>query len=366
MKIIEKLRYDKPELDAYVQEELQKIGKHIIVNAENYAVKNQPSPQNRKLQSYFEEDHLRYQALINTVNMKLQFKSLCNEVVEHDRLTEKRLRTLHNNQTAAKEEQIAIDAKMRTAKPPYSELRVLLVWLAIAIIALFEGLLACPVFETWGYNLIEALCMGVLFAGVLAAFSHVFGRIVLLGKTLWQRRTIALLLLLLLVALFIFMSITRAEYLSKQVIDNSADAINTHFSPLPFIATSLLLFIVAVAINHFFFPSTAERGAMRDYRQIKQEKQANEVEQEQIEQAIDATQQESADLKKINASILEFGCMLEQLIISNAYRGFSLWKKHNVMHRSDNSRPLSFDDPYPLNFDTNFHHLKSMIHESTK
>jgi cell division protein FtsB len=208
--------------------------------------------------------------------------------------------------------------------------------------------------------------MGVLFAGVLAVFSHVFERIVLLGKTLWQRRTIALTLLLLLIALFTFMSITRAEYLSKQVIDNSADAINIHFSPLPFIATSLLLFIVAVAINHFFFPSTAERAAMRDYRHIKKEKQANETEQEQIEQAIDATQQESTDLKKTNASILEYGCMLEQLIISNAYRGFSLWKKHNIMHRPDDGRPLSFDDPYPLNFDTNFHPLKSMINENIK
>jgi hypothetical protein len=361
MKTVEKPMYHKPELDAWIQEHLKETEQRIIINAQNYAVRNRPPLLTENMQVYFHEDHVRFQAMIDTVGGKLQFNALCNEVAEHDRLTEGQLQAIHNKLSLAKENQIEIDRDLRGNRPPYGKFRLLLVWVAIGAIALFEGLLATPCFETWGYSLTETLCMGVLFAGVLAALAHAFERIVFLGKTPWQRRIITAALLLLLGCLFGYMSQARAEYLSKQIAANSADAINMHFSPWPFVLTSLLLFVVAVALNHFFLPSNEQRKAMREYNETLKKKSSNEAEQQQLEQDIANRKKENAELRQTNASILEYGCMLEQLIISHAHGGFALWKKHNMMYRPDNDRPTCFDDhSYPFAFNTNFHPIKSL------
>lgn len=361
MKTIEKSQYHKPELDAWIQEYLKEVEQHIAINAQGYASRNLPPLAKKNMQAYFHEDHVKFQTAIDTVGSKLQFNALCNEVAEHNKLTEIQLQAAYNKLSLAKENQVKIDAELKGKKPLYDKSRLLLVWVAIGVIALFEGLLATPCFETWGYSLMEALCMGVLFAGVLAVLAHVFERIVFLGKKPWQRRIITAALLLLLGCLFGYMAQARAEYLSKQVAANSADAINMRFSAWPFILTSLLLFVVAVALNYFFLPSNDQRKVMREYREALKRKGDNEAEQQRLEQDMANTKKESAELRQTNASILEYGCMLEQLIISHAHGGFALWKKHNMMHRPDNDRPACFDDPaYPFTFNTNFHSIKSL------
>jgi hypothetical protein len=359
MKTTEKGLYHKPALDAYVEEELKEIDQRLVINAQNYAARNKPPLLNKQINAYFHEDHMRYQSVIDAVGRELQFKAVCNEVVEHEKLTEGQLHTLHNKLATAREKQIGAGAKLESRKPPFNKSRQLLAWAAVATIALFEGMLSLPVFQTWGYSLAEAVCISILFAGMLAILAHLFKRIVLLGRTIWQQRAIAVTLLLLLTVLFGYMSQTRAEYLSRQMAANSADTVNMHFSSIPFVLTSILLFIVAVAVCHFFMPSREERAALKAYKIEEQKRRADEEAIQQLEQAIEATKHENAELRKVNASILEYGCMLEQLIVSRAHGGFALWKRHNMMHRPDNGRPICFDDPdYPFAFITNFHSLK--------
>jgi hypothetical protein len=354
----EKNRYEKPELDAYLAQSFEEIKQQSIINAQAYAARNHPPLSNKKVHSYFEENHHKYQGLIDTINAELQFKSSCNEVVEHRKVTDHLVRILQNKLSAFKTVLIGIDAKLKNWHRPFSHAQLILAWVAIGIIALFEGLLATPVFSTWGYSNIAALLMGILFASVLAAFAHLFKKIVALGRTLWQRRAITAALLLLLTLLFSFMAIQRAEYLSKTVADNSANTINLHFSPIPFVCTSLLLFVVAAAVSYFFLPSKEQWHELQAYKEVHKAKEQNQAEQGRTEAEIAARHREHADVVHINTSLLDKGNMLEKLVISNAYGCFAEWKKQNMMHRSDNGVPVSFDDPnYPCKFNTNFHHL---------
>jgi hypothetical protein len=102
---------------------------------------------------------MRYQSLIDAVGRELQFKAVCNEVVEHEKLAEGQLNTLHNKLAAAREKHIGAGAKLESRKPPLNKSRQFFVWAAVAIIALFEDILSLPVFQTWGYSLAEAVCI---------------------------------------------------------------------------------------------------------------------------------------------------------------------------------------------------------------
>jgi len=358
-----KTRFHNLELDARLAQAFEENRQRIIVNAENYAARNQPPSLNRNLKAYFEEDHLRYQSLVDKVNAELQFKTSCHEVVEHQKVTENRLRTVNNELTTEKEEQIAIDAKLKNQRSPFSMLRIFFVWMATALVCLFDGILAIPVFEeAWGYSWIESVVCGLLFAFALAIISHCFEWIVLFGKTLWQRRFIAFSLLSLLLLLFYFMASHRVANLEKQIADNSLVVI--HLSPWPFTLLSLLLFLVALTLNHKYYPTREQRAAMREYQMLTKEKQKNEAEQDRLKKEKAAIEKDHNEVKQRNASILEYGCMLEELIVSHAYGGFALWKKQNMMHRPDNGRPISFDEPnYPFVFNTNFHSIKN-LHQS--
>jgi len=356
---IQTTRYTNKELDDFLEKSLFETEQRVIINAQTHAVSNHPPVSGRDMRPYFNEDHLAFQTLINAVNEKLRFKAACNEVITDKDVTAAEVRALHNSLTQVKGQQIVIDARLADQSSHYSTLTVFIAWAAIAVIALFEGILSMPLYQGWGYSTLEALCMALLFAGVIAAFSHLFEPMVRLGKTPRQQRLIATTLMTLLTVFFAFIAHYRAQYLAQQVSDNAANAINLHISMWPFVATSILLFVVSVAVNHFLLPTKAEIAAKRQHQTFKADKVHNSAEQERIVAAIAARQRAHAHLMQANGSMLEYGFMKEQVIMSRAHAAFELWKKHNAMLRPDHARPLAFNDTtYPFNFTTYFHRLK--------
>jgi len=350
-------RFRIPEFDVHLAQQFEEIREHIKINAQTFAQKNLPPLQSRKLNTYFEEDHLKYQALIDAVNKELQYKSACDTVVEHKAITEARLRNNNHKQVLVREKHIAYAAKLKGRRPPYGEWRVALVWVAVMLVNMFDGLLAIPIFEAFGYNLGESVGMGVLFGIMLAITAHSFPKMVLWGKTLWQRRAIAATLLVLLVAMFSFMAFHRAAYIEGQMADNGMGHVVV--SPLPFVLLSTFLFLAAVALNYFYYPTEQQRDAMHEYLHDLKIKRDNEAEQAKHAAEQVAIENEHASVRQINAAKLVYGSMLESLIISNAHQGFAEWKKFNMLTRPDNGRPASFDDhEYPYNFVTNFHSVK--------
>ncbi len=350
-------------LDALLQTSFEANREHIKINAQAFALKNMPRPQGNRVGAYFEEDHQRYQHLVDEVNKEVRIKATCQQVADHSRMTEAQQRDLNNKHSAAKEKQIATDAKFKKTPHPKGRIRQILAWAAVTIISLMEGILTIPIYERWAYSFIESVIMGLLFAGVLAIFAHVFLKIVFLGKTLWQRRLIAFSLVLLLTVLFTYMADVRADYLTSVVNANSADALNQRFSAWPFVCISLLLFITSVAINHFVMPTKKEKDDLKDYQRVCRAKKDIDAEIAQIEADKAKVTGENNALKASSASILEYGSMLEESIITHARAGYGLWKKHNLMHRPDNTRPDCFDQDYPFVFNTNFHAIKQMNHE---
>jgi hypothetical protein len=359
MKPETKIRFHQPELDEHVAKQFEEIKKQIIINAENYAVRNQPPPDNEIIHAYFEEDHLKCQALIDEINRRLQFNTSCHHVTEHKQATENKLREVLNQQSIVKEKQNQNTAQLQGKKPPFGKRVIRFVILATIVLLLGDMIFNVPVFETYGYNFAESIFLGVIFAILVGILAHFFKPIISLAKTVWHRRAIAVSLILLLIILFYTMAAHRVQFLELQSSEDTAKTI--HFSPLPFVIMSLLMFLGAVFINDFYFPTKEQREAMRDYQRLIAEKQKIDDEYTRLKNDEAAIENEHTEVRHMNASILEYGCSLEELIISKAHEGFALWKKHNMMYRKDNCRPRSFDIPgYPLSFRTNFQTIKKL------
>jgi len=111
-----KSRFRIPELDDYVTKQLEKIRKEVLLNAEAYALCNQPPPDNTNIKSYWREDHHKIESLLNEVDSHAQVKTGIDEVIQHKEVTEQRLRAVHNQQSVAKGKEHDIEAKLQDKK----------------------------------------------------------------------------------------------------------------------------------------------------------------------------------------------------------------------------------------------------------
>jgi len=109
---------------------------------------------------------------------------------------------------------------------------------------------------------------------------------------------------------------------------------------LLFTTLSLFFFGAAVLLNVLGHPTQEQKAAADDYNELLKEKDNNDAEQTMLKQSLATIEQEHMEVRQMNASILEYGCALEEMIMSKAHEGFALWKKVNLMHRTDNLRPI--------------------------
>ena len=350
MKTIEKNMQQRPELMAFVQEQLKQFDQYNLIDAENHGERNMPALSELNIKPYLIGNHHKAQAIIGHVATELQPSILVSEVVENEKITQRKLQTLQNKLVAAKEKAVEFEKTLKDTQFEGGWFHPYLIWLCISIPLLGDSMLNRPAFETYGYSYIESLCISVLLAAALAVLAHCFSRIVALGKSVWQKRAIVAPIFLLITALFYYLANTRISYLS-----NEPDAANIHLSAVPIAAMSVLLFGVAVGLKHFLFPTREQRKTIREYQTSKQRYDDNAVEQQRIDQEMEALKQQQEELRQMNTALYVYGGRVEDMIIANAHAGFATWQKVNMMHRTDNGRPLCFDrDEYPFAFQRNF------------
>jgi hypothetical protein len=358
MKTIEKNIYSEPALEAYVREQLKDLDQQLCADAEQYAIKNKPPLLEKNIKSYFVEHHQKAQSIIDHISTELQPATLISEVVEDETKRDRILQGLQNKLRVVKDKAYEHEKLLKDKKQPYSTYRIPLMWVLIFVPLLGDGILNRPTFETYGYTFIESCAMSLLLATALTILAHLFDRIVALGKTLWQRRAIATGIIVIVTCLFYYLADTRASYLANEAL---AEGAILRVSPIAFTLISTVLFVVAVALNHFFFPTAEQRNAMREYQSVR--KQHEELQQEisRIEQEIETTKQAHEALRHMNGSIYVYGSKLEDMVITHSIGGFAKFKKVNMMHRPDNGRPPGFDsDEYPYFFTKHFTLLKQI------
>ena len=305
-------RYQNKALENLINSKMTNVKEKVkISSSTSYATRNLPALIGDHMNMYFEETHQVAQALINEVNATLQFKTTVNETLQSNNQSLKKSLEQNNDLAAAQTKEALLAEQAKNCKPAH-RYRRLIIGIAIAVICLFEGILGIPVFEKWGLSLIAAVGVAFLFACVLAIFTHMVPRIIRYGKTVWQRRLIAFGLLVLTTILFKYMADERVLYIMSTT--NSSPV-----SPYPFVITSTLLLVIAVAISHFYMPTTEELQKIKEYKEVNKELNKSRNEISNIKKKSQINETEKDEFVNLSGSLLVYGDSLEQMIINYAY-----------------------------------------------
>jgi len=345
--------YSNPAWEAFLKTSFSKLEEQVKNHAESMGLKNLPRLTGDSLDLYTEEHKLGHQPLLSELSSSLHPKTTAYEATEHCKMTEQRLREQRNKLAQAKERKIQIDASCQNSTT-VSLRRFLFALSAVAVISLVDGSQTIPVYEEYGYSFIAAIFIGVLFSVGLALYAHITPKIIATYPKKWQRWCTSIFLYSGIATLFYYMATVRAEYLSSSTNNNAVDNINIHFSPMPFVITSMFMFTIAVAVCIFYMPTRQERAEMWRVLHAKYQQKANQLEIARIEKEIQEIQQENGSVINISASILEYGSKQEAKIINHYNRCIAVWKRHNLMHRPDSGTPDCFNTPTKDGFDTNF------------
>jgi len=347
-------RYSNPAWEAHLKTSFSKLEEQVKNHAENMGLKNLPRPSGDNLDSYIEEHYLSHQPLISELGSFLHPKTTAYEVTEHGKITEQRLREHRNKLAKAKERKIQIDSSYQNTTTATSFRRFLFALFAVAVISLVDGSQTIPVYEEYGYSFIVAIFIGLLFSVGLALYAHITPKIIGSFPKKWQRWCMSIFLYSGITTVFYYMATVRAEYLSSSTNNNAVDNINIHFSPMPFVITSMFMFSIAVAVCIFYMPTRQERAELWRVLRAKYQQKANQLEIIRIEKEIEVIQQENGIVRNMSASILEYGSKQEAMIINHYNRCVAVWKRHNLMHRPDNGVPDCFNTPTKCGFETYF------------
>lgn len=318
-----------------------------------------PALNGDSMASYFENHHLNYQSLLDGVNKLFQMETTVNEGVQSKNAASKKILALQSEISEAEQKLIMIEEELKKRPEPTSPNKHKWVTAAIILLTLGDGLFSVPVFEAFGYSKVESWLLGLLLAFVLAGYAHFFPMIVKMGKTKLQRILITLGLSGLAIGLFTYLSISRVKYLEAFALSNG---VQVSYSPIPFILTSVILLGVAVFMSYFYMPSKQELQAIKEYKQLQDEKKRLQEEIEAKTAEIEGIQKEHDDFINDKGSVVVYARQLENMIINEAMSSFVLYKKNNLMCRGD-GKPDCYHELYPFEFRTHFNQPKLISNE---
>lgn len=352
--------YQNPKLEKDVSNGLEDLTEKVKIITEQMASQNLPLVHGDSMQSHFEEFQHEYQHLIDTVNKELQFQTTSQQVQQSKLLSGKEIQTSENKLAEARTKQLVANTRLKNTPCLMHPKRALIVTIIIGLVCLGEGLFTIPVFEAWQFNFIESFIAALGLAGILTVFAHIIPRLIALGKTIWQKRLIALVILIFVLSLFIFLSIARSNYI-KSV--GEANGVHLEVSMWPFIFGSMLFLVVSIGIYYFYMPTKEEKQSLKEYAEAKKHKRACDKEVARIERDIIQTGQKHTTIIISGTSEFYFGQSLEHMIINSANKAYSLYKRYNLIYRKDGLRPDCFDQPYPFIFITYFNFPNQTTHE---
>lgn len=353
-------RFSDPETEKILTATFSQQRELVKQDSGKMAKRHLPSLSGDSFGSYYEDHHMHYQSLLDGVNKVYQMETTVNEGIQSKNATSKKVLAIQAEISDAEEELININEDLKNRKEPSSPNKHKWIMAIIILLCLFDGLFSIPIFESFGYSKVEAWIAGIFFGLILAVFSHMFPKIVGLGKNKIQRILITLGLSSLSIGLFSFMSLSRVKYLETM---SQSQGISVSYSPIPFILTSVLLLGTSIFLSYFYYPNKEELQAIKDYFKLNAEKQ-------RLEDLITAKNKEIESLEAIyddcindKGSLIVYAKQLENMIISEAISSYILYKKNNLMNRAD-GKPDCYDQLYPFEFQTYFNAPKLLSNES--
>ncbi|MDP1728501.1 MAG: hypothetical protein Q8M15_17080 [Bacteroidota bacterium] len=312
------------------------------------------------MSSYFEDFHLFYQSLIESINKRLQKATTVNSVIQKREATSKKTLALSNIINETDKKLLVVNKELESKPKPPNQNNHKWVMIIIGFLSLFDGFFSIPIFESYGYSYFESCIAGLMFSIILAFFAHMFPKIIAFGKNRIQRILITLVLTILSIGLFIWMSMSRVAYLEGNALANGA---TISYNPIPFILTSILIIGVSIFVSFIYYPTKEEFKAIREYNKLEDEKAELLNTKKASEDEIETLEKEQDEFISAHGSLIVYASNLEKNVIADAKSAYAVYKKNNLMNRSD-GKPDCFDQPYPFDFVLYFITIKLLRNEN--
>lgn len=342
---IQNNHYFNPGLKEDLKISLNELEAEVKQSSSELARIDLPRENGDKINLYFSKFHSKVQSLIDKVNFELQSRTTVATVVEHGKSTKSAVQDEIARLSDKKSEGIKLNSILSQKPQNVSFQRLLFIHGIIILVGCAEGAFALPIFQSWGYSLIEAMIMAVLYSIVITAFSHLSTKIINLGKTLTQRRIIASIMTVFVIGFFTYLANTRVQ----SIKDNAkVQGVILELSPIPFVLMATFVLVVAIALSYFYMPTKKEKEKIREIKMLESKNTQLQNEIKAGEKAITNKQDEHFSLKALHASKLECGATLEDYLTHNAHYLFQLFISENQKLRDISCD--CYNDEYTLQF----------------
>jgi len=330
------------------------IQQQAELDAKTLAWRNLPMVHGDSFAPYLEGVHHQYQHLIESVNRRYNVNGIRMEATKATDNAHQETIALQNKigeqhkYKNAKENELASHTPAARTKIGH---KVLLLSI-MAGICIIDSLFNRQSYEyVTGSSYLVSWAIVLVMGGVFAIAAHFFRVAINLGRSVWAKVAVGVCIFGFAFFCFWELALLRVETLTR---DAQAEGISVHLDPTMIAVISCFIFLVAVAISYFGFPTREEMETRHKHDKITDEIKSIDTEILGLNDQILAVEKHKNEVHNDCANRLTAGQTEEAQIMAHARSCFSICKRINLMHRKDSQRPDCFDEAYPYDFTTNF------------
>lgn len=214
--------------------------------------------------------------------------------------------------------------------------------LILFFLVLVDTLISGTALQAMGYPLITSYILGLAIGvGIFFVAEHL-PEIISKGKTLWQKRLIALTVFGVLFVVFYVLGIFRTTtFRGNEVFGNGA-------GPFYFACLNLFFTAVATLVVYFAGLSRAEKKIWDKYRIAEDEANALKKEVGAIKERIAEVRKQQKESELARKQIQIYAHDIQELIQRLYEESQKTFYSTNCIHRSDGRTPKFFEYPIPM------------------
>jgi hypothetical protein len=311
----------------------------VIPLAKDLAERNKPEPDSKSEQAYCGVLSGAYGRLMMLPKTELQTDIETLHIVSDK---EEALRQLNVLQPELEDKQNKLRLRRREFEEKdsahlkkhkrYQRMRIFLIFMI-----LIDMLLSSSALQAMGYPLLTSYIIGLGIGIGIFLIAEYLPNIIRKGRTLWQRRAIAIISFIGLAIIFYVLGVFRSVSLEGTgYVDRNA-------WPFYFLALNLFFVIVATAVSYFAKLSSEERALLDQWNIAKKVMEALQKEVAELEDKITAITKEQQRSELARKQLLIYAADIQQLIQQLYEEAFKTFMATNLIHRSDGRIPEFFE-----------------------
>jgi len=338
-------RYQHAELENALLEEHQVIMEEISINlAKDLAKLDKPEAE-KKEDHYSDPIYSAYRKMGITAKKELQIEieshSIISDKIEADREIKDLGKELHEKQNELRLKNRELEKENNTLlkkETRYNKIR----WFLGGVI-LVDTFLSAAALQAMKYSLLVSYIVGLGIGFGIFLLSEHSPEIINKGRTLLEKRMIAIGSFLLLGVIFYMLGIFRTFGITGE------DTANTEgIRPIYFVCLNMFFVITTTLVSYFNKLTKSERQKLDQWKLKKEATQELNKDINNIKSKIQSIRKKHTEAELARKQLLIYARDIQVLIQSYYEQSLKTFYSTNLIHRSDGKTPVCFSNEIPI------------------